>query len=278
MFSLFFRAFAVLESKFLHSAIRRTFLKLVKKIPGVKSGIASYRNAIKWSRKATSGKIATELLTLARFRVGGYAKFSIEKFMTKRLIEKWRGISKYVNQTAIEGRRRFQKLDRSHFGQQYFARKFSKQTSMLLMETARKEIWFKLNRRVADLEGFFRWFDSSYRRMKLINSNNPNNLRNMKENSPSSKDGLFLNSSWLVGYKRGEPNGMLFTKNSSFTVQGLNDNMIDRMLAAPDAGKYLWNTLWLPRRGRKPENVIRSLFSGAFKKEYAKRQQAFKRG
>lgn len=134
------------------------------------------------------------------------------------------------------------------------------------MKTTKWELSRELTK-TSDLKRLYDFFKGGYK-----------NIRQIKGQNKNQPVGIFTNSSWLVGYKRGTPNGTLFTKNSSFTVPGLTDNMIDRMVVAPGAGKYLWNTLWLHKRRNKPDKAIKRTFSSAFMAEYTKRQQAFKRG
>lgn len=66
--------------------------------------------------------------------------------------------------------------------------------------------------------------------------------------------GYFNNSSWLTSYNRPNKVTMKGT-NKWYSIQGLNDNLIDKMASSVSAGKFLWNTLWLhKRRWTKPKH------------------------
>lgn len=66
--------------------------------------------------------------------------------------------------------------------------------------------------------------------------------------------GYFNNSSWLTAFNKPDKLTMKGT-NKWYSIQGLNDNLIDKMASSVSAGKFLWNTLWLhKRRWTKPKH------------------------
>lgn len=255
MFNLFFRIFSVLESNFLVNTVKKMFNKL----PLVKP-------VKRLARKSST--LIRKIFFVSRLGLSNSIKYKLEQGFLKSLVRKEEAnlaLFKSREQKLLYAQARF-------LGSRPDHRKIT--STLDYFNKLGKVNWEKLGdsqQRLWRRRQLYDIFKGGYRNLKLLEG------KDNKLSGDKQPIGLFTNSSWLAGYRRGVPNGQLFTKTSIFTVQGLNDNMIDRMIVAPGAGKFLWNTLWLHKRRGSPDKKIKSIFSSAFQAEYSKRKQAFKK-